>query len=851
MDYTQLFSKFKNPLKRTIFSSLILPLLIGTSISAQTLPLIPYPQKVQLLEGNLNLEVEFTVRFTGDRSIMAVQLLEELIKTKEPKDKKVQIWIGIPAQDQSLNKLAQKKDIDPASLGREGYHLLIEPETIVLTANSEAGLLYGVQTFRQLYRAYQAAGFMPTVKITDFPSVAYRGMMDDISRGPLPNMDFLRQQMLRLAELKINQWTFYIEHVIKTKKHGSFSPKEGITIEEFEQLAKEAKQYNIELLGSFQSLGHFRNILSFPQYASLGATDRMLKPGDPKALQFIKEVYDEMIPVFSSDFFSINCDETWDLSRGMLKPLADSIGAGRIYANHTVPLLEYVKQKGKRPMIWGDMVLKYPEVFDYLPKETVFGTWEYSAFDSFADWIDPIKEKGFDFWVCTGVLNSYRMMPNFRTTVVNIQNFINEGYEKGMQGVLNTVWDDGGRHFFSKDWYGVAYAAEQSWQPNKKPIEDFNQRFSKTFYLDEESNFSKMIADLNKLADFVTTQNMSNSFFQAKILPEVGEMVYWDDSEWTDIDFNAHGAERFLWKLQAAPKVEGWSRDLDYWAFTIKQYRTWVQSREALVRIAENYHASCFLQNTKPNEVKKQLESMLEEVDRIKQLWIGLKEEFHRLWLLENRTYWLREAISLYENRISAFENLEALLTEVNQNYDPTKGNYLPPPKKIRLDIRIQSGKYFTYWLVEGPFSIDAYTPPFPDFVADQGGELNVRPTAFDWLKYQSPLTDRVDFTQLYEKNMRAVAYAYCRIESSKDQRVKATFGSNDGIEIILNGQRIFQKHEKRSLILDEDEVWLDLKKGKNHVVLKVDQWKSGWGVSFRLPDVTVRNNKYKYRIVE
>ncbi len=55
----------------------------------------------------------------------------------------------------------------------------------------------------------------------------------------------------------------------------------------------------------------------------------------------------------------------------------------------------------------------------------------------------------------------------------------------------------------------------------------------------------------------------------------------------------------------------------------------------------------------------------------------------------------------------------------------------------------------------------------------------------------------------------------------------------------------------KRSLILDEDEVYLDLKKGKSILLLKIDQNKADWGFSFRLPDEAVRNHKYKYRLID
>ena len=137
----------------------------------------------------------------------------------------------------------------------------------------------------------------------------------------------------------------------------------------------------------------------------------------------------------------------------------------------------------------------------------------------------------------------------------------------------------------------------------------------------------------------------------------------------------------------------------------------------------------------------------------------------------------------------------------------------------------------------------EATPRPGSEFINEQGEK-------YRWIKYASPRNSEINLANVYEKNTEVLAYAYCRIESPKAQTVRATLGSNDGIEVICNGERVYTKHVKRALIIDEDEIELPLKKGRNHLLFKIDQNKAGWGFSFRLPDVTVRNHKYKYRIV-
>jgi hypothetical protein len=164
--------------------------------------------------------------------------------------------------------------------------------------------------------------------------------------------------------------------------------------------------------------------------------------------------------------------------------------------------------------------------------------------------------------------------------------------------------------------------------------------------------------------------------------------------------------------------------------------------------------------------------------------------------------------------------------------------------------------------LLCGTFPNIAWSGRETDFLKEIGGEAKARPKPGlfffsdtggkkSWIKYASPIFSKLNLASVYEDNTQVVAYAYCRIESPNQASVRATLGSNDGIQVILNGKRIYKNYVKRSLIIDEDEVMLPLEKGTNHLLLKIDQNKGDWGFSFRLPDVKVRNHKYKYRIID
>ena len=833
---------------KRVFCLFYFCLICVTIVWSQDLTLIPEPQSIQIYDGRFDVKNGTKIQYFNssktETSQLALNLLKEsLIDIATALSEN--IFIGIPNQDPTLLKIAQRKEILPDTLGKEGFILLIESDSIFLTASTSAGLLYGVYAFRQILQQAQQDTYIPSLKIIDYPAFEHRGVMDDISRGPLSNISFIKKQIRRLSELRINRFHFYIEHVVKTKKHAAFAPEEGISISEWHELSNYAKVYNIELIGGFQSLGHFRNILSHPKYRSLGISDRMLEPGNPQVIQFLTEVYEELIPAFSSDYFNINADEAWDLARGKLKPLADSLGAGSIYASHVKPLLTTVLQNGKIPMMWGDMALQYLNVFDAIPKETTILTWVYEDLDSFNYWIDPIVQRGFEFWVCPGILNSDRVMPDFNVATKNIQNLINQGHSSGAAGVLLTIWDDGGRHFFSRDWYGVAYGADQSWNPTQTRRTDFDKRFSKVFYQDENTLLPTFLHQINELSKIPITARMSDHILKLRFLPEANNSIYWNTRDDNEMDSILAKAEKTLNQIQpskANSKYRSeWESDLEYWVFTLEQYKSILSTKRELLSIRDHYRVAINENST------IHLHNTLKKLSELQIYWIAQRSEFERLWQKENRAYWLNEALSIYDQHISAFAKLRARLKKVEQELP----NKYPDLLEIGLDIHVSNDGFFTYWLMAGAFSENNMSI---DFLKDMGGENIARPTpgnyftasdgrSLMWQKVQSTWPDRMDFKSAFDEGQ--IAYAYCRIQTDTSKTINAIIESQSEIQFFLNGELIHQQSDYKP-----NPIALYLNKGQNYLLLKVKKKGKAWSFSFRIPDYGVINNKYRYQLI-
>src|SRR5690606_4037272 len=95
------------------------------------------------------------------------------------------------------------------------------------------------------------------------------------------------------------------------------------------------------------------------------------------------------------------------------------------------------------------------------------------------------------------------------------------------------------------------------------------------------------------------------------------------------------------------------------------------------------------------------------------------------------------------------------------------------------------------------------------------------------------PAYGYVDFTKLFPPAENAVAYAYREMEFDTDGSVKFGVGSNDGVKVWVNGKTVLDRPVSRRAEPNQDTVAVRVKKGRNTVLVKVDQIARGWGFYF------------------
>jgi hypothetical protein len=312
-------------------------------------------------------------------------------------------------------------------------------------------------TLRQLLRQYGRR--LPRMLIRDSPDFARRGVMLDVSRGRVPNLRTLLGLVEDLADFKINEFQLYIEHTFAYRNYEPVWRGWGaLTGPEIRRLDAHCRSLGIDLVPNQNSFGHLRYWLDYPPLKKLAEVGQpyesndgaflryptTLAPSHPGTLPFLRKQYNQLLPNFSSRYFNVGCDETWDLGRGQSKALCERCGKGRVYLEFLKRIHAEVSGRGRLMMFWGDIILHYPELIRELPNNVTALNWGYEANHPFDRETAVFQQSGLRFYVCPGTSTWMSLIGRHDNAMVNLQRAAVAGHRHGAMGFLNTDWGDGG-----------------------------------------------------------------------------------------------------------------------------------------------------------------------------------------------------------------------------------------------------------------------------------------------------------------------------------------------------------------------------------------------------------------------
>jgi len=350
----------------------------------------------------------------------------------------------------------------------EAYAVLVGPEAVYLLGNTPQGRLWAAQTFRQMLRLH--GEMLPNVRVNDAPAMRYRGVLLDVSRRKVPQVETLKSLVDTLSLFKLNMLQLQVEHTFQWRRHPKIGEGCGsLSCEDIMELDAHCRLRGVELVPMLQSFGHMRNILMFDEYRHLAenpAVQWSLNPTDPASLKFMEDLYDEYIPAYSSPLVNIGCDETFDLGLkgGRSNDAVAKLGKGRVYVDFLLSLHRLITTKyGKQVMCWGDVLLNHPELTPELPKDLIVLNWWYDPKDRY-DQVDIFAASGLSQVVCPGTNTWNSVFPRVNMAWTNVANFTRDGREVGALGMLNTDWGDGGHYnLLGCSYYSYAHGADAAW----------------------------------------------------------------------------------------------------------------------------------------------------------------------------------------------------------------------------------------------------------------------------------------------------------------------------------------------------------------------------------------------------
>ncbi|MCI8974571.1 MAG: family 20 glycosylhydrolase [Lachnospiraceae bacterium] len=498
--------------------------------------LLPRPQQEEWYEGYYALRYDGYIVLEETSGVDGYPYMKQLqevvaqetglrLKLRQGSSKKADITLRVDASAQA-----------------QAYTLTVDQNGIWLSAGDSAGLLYGIQTLRQIFR--QKGACIPCLKISDYPCFPVRGLFYDVTRGRIPTLEYLKKLADRMVCYKMNQLQLYIEHSFLFENLSEvWRDDTPLTAEDILEFDRYCKARNIELVPAIASFGHlykvlrtksFRRLCERPELADapFGFVDRMnhhtLDVSNAESLCFVKGLIKEYMALFSSDKFNICADETFDLGKGRSHALAKEKGVHRLYVDFVKELCSFLQEQNRQPMFWGDIISECPELLKELPEGTICLSWGYGA-DESGEAVRKVAAAGAVQYCCPGVSGWNQFVNQIDVSYQNIKRMCQYGRECGAAGILNTDWGDCG-HINHPDFgiTGMIYGAVFSWGSEMPAYEELNRQISFLEFRDRSEKFVSIIEKLSRTwiyqwydaVDFMEKRSEAKDSTQCSGLPE-------------------------------------------------------------------------------------------------------------------------------------------------------------------------------------------------------------------------------------------------------------------------------------------------------------------------------------------
>jgi len=564
-----------------------------------------------------------------------------------------------------------------------------------------------------------------TANIRDWPAMKYRGLDDDMSRGPITTLEFQKKLMRTLAAYKVNIYSPYFEHTQQYSSNPLMAPPGSVTASEATELVAYARPYHITIIPEQEAFGHLHHNLAWEQYQTLAETPHgaVLAPGQPGSIALITQMFTELAALYPGPFLHIGADETVDLGLGQTKADVDARGLAPVYLDFLQKITTALKPLNRKLLFWGDIAQDSPDLLKDLPQSfkdsTIAVAWVYNpearGYDRF---LTPFTNAGFETWVAPSVNNFRKVYPNNNNALANIQRFTADGQRLGSTGQLNTIWNDDGEGLFNQDWYGILFGAAAAWQKGESSTLDFEDSYAQVFHGDSTGDLNEaqkeMMLAHSVLKDQAKEGDGTNSIFWldpmskdglrigAQVLPYAHELRLHAERALTLIA-QARAAAPAAPTVSSGPKVYDPADSYPTAPTTLRETAA-IDALELGARrmdfiglkfqlaeeIAEGYQRAYAMQNTKDKKQRMDVSRELSDINGVNgriQDYIDayslLRDLYEQAWYRSNRAYALRPTLEHYDYTVGIWEARSERVRSAQRQWSDT--HTLPPAADLGI----------------------------------------------------------------------------------------------------------------------------------------------------------------------
>lgn len=316
---------------------IILLLLFSLTAKAQTYDIVPLPQSIQPAKGEFTLAASMPVAYPKGNAEMKrnAEFLSMYINQQTG-------WKW-SATDEKI-KTGVTLTLDKKISGDEAYRITVTTKGVTISGKTPKGVFYGIQSLRKIIGA-EGVNTLPCAVINDAPRFSYRGTHMDCSRHFFP-IEFVKKYIDILALHGINKFHWHLTDDqgwrLEIKKYPELITKGSVrtetvighntgiydqtpyggyyTQEQCREVVKYAADRYIQVIPEIDMPGHMQGALCaypelgctggpYPVWTVWGVSEDVLCGGNPKTVEFLHGVLEELCDIFPSDLIHLGGDE--------------------------------------------------------------------------------------------------------------------------------------------------------------------------------------------------------------------------------------------------------------------------------------------------------------------------------------------------------------------------------------------------------------------------------------------------------------------------------------------------------------------------------------------------------------